>query len=81
MSESATAQSSIGKGMVETTTPAKNDGNKGLRYLRIRDAAVMYSVSQDFLRRNKAIPKVTIGRRMVRIDVNHLERYFKEREY
>lgn len=50
------------------------------RYLTLKEAAFLYSVSVDYLRRNKRIPKVTLGRRMVRIHASTLEQYFKENE-
>jgi hypothetical protein len=50
------------------------------RFLRIKEAAVMFSVSEDWIRRNKSIPKVSLGRRLVRVDVVALEQFFRQHE-
>jgi hypothetical protein len=49
-------------------------------FITVKEAAFLYSVSEDWLRRNRCIPKVTLGRRMVRIDVNALHAYFRQHE-
>jgi hypothetical protein len=43
-------------------------------------AAAMYSVSVDWLYRNKAIKRSKDGSRMVRINLQSLDDYFRNRE-
>jgi excisionase family DNA binding protein len=47
------------------------------RYITVKEAALLYSVSEDWLRRNKRIPKVRLGRRMVRLDDEALKTHFR----
>lgn len=48
--------------------------------ITVKEAAARYSVSADWLYRNKGIPRVTIGRRMVRFSVSVLDNYFNNHE-
>lgn len=50
-------------------------------YITVERAAAIYGVSRDWIYRNKHIVKMKAGSRMVRVQVESLNRYFKEREH
>jgi hypothetical protein len=50
------------------------------RFITVKEASYLYSASEDWLRRTKEIPKVYLGRRMVRIDAKALEAFFRQHE-
>lgn len=49
------------------------------RMLSARQAAHIYSVSEDWLRRQVGLRRVKIGRKLVRYDVDDLENFFRLR--
>lgn len=50
------------------------------RWITIKEASHRFSVSPDWLYRNKRIVKSHLGRRMVRVDLEALEDYFRNHE-
>ena len=49
-------------------------------YMTLAQAAEMYSVSVDWLRRNKRIPKFKASRRLVRVRASDIEEFFLNHE-